>query len=98
MCKYDRHPIKTKFCVTETPLTSNEIIHIDIWFLSKKMAFLTCIDKLTKHVSAHYLPDRNSVTIVDMLLERFSILGKPRKIVADNEFNFILEIFWNRNR
>lgn len=87
MCKFDRKPIKTKMCVTETPVKSNEIIHIDVWFLSKNMTFLTCIDKLTKHVSIHYLSDKNSLTIVEKLRERFAILGKPEKIIADNEFN-----------
>lgn len=90
MCKFDRRPIKNKFCLTETPLKSNEIIHIDIWFLNKKVYFLTCIDKLTKHVSIHYLQDRNSLTIVEKLQERLAILGKPCKIVADNEFNTAL--------
>lgn len=87
MCKYDRHPLKAKFCITETPKRSNEIVHVDIWFMDKKTTFLTCIDKLSKHVSIHHLTDKNSLTIVDLLRERFSILGKPGKIVADNEFN-----------
>lgn len=87
MCKYDRHPIKPKFCLSDTPLQSNEVVHIDIWFLNKTLTFLTCIDKLTKHVSAHYLSDKNSITIAGKLRERFSIMGKPSKIVADNEFN-----------
>lgn len=87
MCKYDRRPIKTKMCVTETPLKSNEILHVDIWFLDKNTTFLTCIDKLTKHVSIHHLNDKNSITMAEKLRERFAILGKPCKIVADNEFN-----------
>lgn len=87
MCKFDRRPIKTKLCVTETPIQSNEIIHVDIWFLNKQTTFLTCIDKLSKHVSVHYISDKNSLTIVEKLRERFSVLGKPGKIIADNEFN-----------
>lgn len=87
MCKYDRHPIRPKFCLTETPTTSNDIIHIDVWFLNKVLTFLTCIDKLTKHVTIHHLSDKNSLTIVEKLRERFAIMGKPRKIIADNEFN-----------
>lgn len=47
--------MKPKFCLTETPITSNEVIHIDVWFLNKTLTFLTCIDKLTKHVTLHYL-------------------------------------------
>lgn len=90
MCKFDRRPIKTKLCVTETPREANEIVHIDVWFLNKNTTFLTCIDKLTKHVSIHYLTDKNSLTIVEMLRQRFAILGKPTKIVADNEFKTAL--------
>lgn len=87
MCKFDRRPIRTKFCVTETPIQSNEIVHIDIWFLNKQTTFLTCIDKLSKHVSVHYLTDKNSISIVEKLRKRFAILGKPNRIIADNEFN-----------
>lgn len=90
MCKFDRRPIRTKFCITETPIRSNEIVHIDIWFLSRNITFLTIIDKLTKHVSIHYLNDKNSITITEKLRERFAVLGKPVKIIADNEFNTAL--------
>ena len=87
MCKFDRRPIKTKLCVTETPIQSNGIMHVDIWFLNKQTTFLTCIDKLSKPVSVLYISGKNSLTIVEKLRERFSILGKPGKIIADNEFN-----------
>lgn len=40
-----------------------------------------------KHVSVHYLTDKNSISIVEKLRERFAILGKPNRIIADNEFN-----------
>ena len=87
MCKYDRHPVKPKFMISETPSKPNEIIHIDIWFLNKNSMFLTFIDKLTKHVSIHAFTDRNAITIIDILKQRFSTLGKRYQIVADNEFN-----------
>ena len=87
MCKFDRTPIKTKLFVKETPIQSNGIIHVDIWFLNKQTTFLTCVDKLSKHISVHYISDKNSLTIVEKLRERFSILGKPGNIIADSEFN-----------
>ena len=87
MSKFDRRPIRTKLCVTETPIQSNEIIHVDIWFLTKQTTFSTCIDELSKHISVHFISDKNSLTIVEKLRESFSDLGKPRKIIADNEFN-----------
>ena len=49
--------------------------------------FLTYVDKLSEHVSVHYLSDKNSLTIIETLRERFPILGKPGEIIADNELN-----------
>lgn len=95
MCKYDRNPIKPMLMTSETPNKPNEIVHTDIWFLNKHNMFLTFIDKLTKHASIHPIADRNSITIVEVLKHRFATLGKPVKIVADNEFNttYIKKLF-----
>ena len=73
--------------VSEAPIKPNEIVQIDTWFLNKSNMFLTCIDKFTMHVSIHPITGRNSITIVEILKHRFAILGRPCKIVADNEFN-----------
>lgn len=86
LAKYDRHPIKVKFSISETPNSPNEIIHADLFF-SHKQFFLTTFDKFTKHLFAVKLNDRNSISIIQALKYRFSIFSKPKKLVVDNEFN-----------
>lgn len=86
--KYDRNPIKPKFEFSETPTNINQIIHIDT-YVFKKCNFLTVIDKFSKFGAAYYLTDRNHITIIEVLEEHFTKMGKPKKIVADNEFKAI---------
>lgn len=86
--KYDRKPIKPKYNLTETPSDINQIIHIDTYVIMK-CSFLTVIDKFSKFGSAYYLPDRNQLTIIEQIEEHFAKLGKPKKIIADNEFKAI---------
>lgn len=86
LAKYDRHPIKEKFKLTETPSFPNEIVHGDLFYCHNKV-FLTTFDKFTKHLMASKLNDRNSITIIEALKIRFSLFGKPKKLVLDNEFD-----------
>lgn len=86
--KYDRNPIKPKFSHTETPSDINQIIHIDTYVI-KKTSFLTIIDKFSKFGSAYHLTDRNHITIIEQLEDHFTKIGKPTKIVADNEFKAV---------
>lgn len=44
------------------------------------------VDKFSKFGAAYPLNDRNHITIMEQLEDHFAKLGKPRKIVADNEF------------
>lgn len=86
--KYDRRPIKPKFAITETPSGKNEIIHIDTYVI-KGNHFLTVIDKFSKFGAAYPINDRNHVTIIEQLEDHFAKIGKPGKIMADNEFKAI---------
>lgn len=86
--KYDRRPIKPKYSLTETPIGKNDIIHIDTYVM-KGYHFLTVIDKFSKFGAAYSLNDRNHITIIEQLEDHFTKLGKPRKIIADNEFKTI---------
>lgn len=88
LAKYDRKPNKYKFEISETPNGPNEIVHGDIFFCYKE-AFLTIIDKFTKHLMIQRLEDRNAITIIEKLRNRFSVFGKPLKMVFDNEFHNI---------
>lgn len=86
--KYDRNPIKPKFKFTETPTNINQIIHIDT-YVFKKCNFLTTIDKFSKFGAVYYLTDRNHITLIEQLEDHFAKIGKPNKIIADNEFKAI---------
>lgn len=83
--KYDRKPIKAKLRLTETPTENNEIVHIDTYVI-KGHHFLTIIDKFSKFGAAYPLSDRNNITIMEQLEDHFAKFGKPKKIIADNEF------------
>lgn len=83
--KYDRKPIKAKFSATETPSGKNQIIHIDTYVV-KGYHFLTVIDKFSKFGAAYPLNDRNHTTLIEQLEDHIAKFGKPKKIVADNEF------------
>lgn len=86
--KYDRNPIRKKFHFTETPSTTNEIVHVDT-YVNSKHPFIVFIDKFSKHAVCFYLEDRNSQTIIEKLRQYISIKGKIKKFVFDNEFNTI---------
>lgn len=86
LAKYDRNPNKYKFEITETPSGPNEIVHGDIFYCYGEK-FISLLDKFSKHLMVQRLNDRNSVTIIQNLRHRFSIFGKPKKIIFDNEFD-----------
>ncbi|CAD7081742.1 unnamed protein product [Hermetia illucens] len=88
LVKYDRHPVKPKFKLTETPSDINQTLHIDIFFIGKKQ-FLTSIDKFSKHLYTKETLDKNAITFINLIRERNANLGKPQKIIAKNEFNLI---------
>lgn len=86
--KYDRKPIKPHFHISETPNDMNEIVHTDTFTISKHN-FITFIDKFSKFAVALPLENRNSITLVEKLRLFFSLKGKPKKLIADNEFNCV---------
>lgn len=85
LAKYDRHPLEIPMQVTETPKQFNDIIHIDIWFPVRKRMYLTTLDKFSKYATIHKLEDRNWIAILTAIKERIKFLGKPKKLVSDNE-------------
>lgn len=86
--KYDRNPIKPEFQHTETPSTTNEIIHVDT-YVNSKQSFILFIDKFSKFAIHFHLPDRNNQTIIQKIREFLAIKGNIKKFVFDNEFNTV---------
>lgn len=92
MIKYERNPIKPKFKITETPTRANQVLHVDVFHINRR-AFLTLIDKLTKKAFIYELPNINWITKRTKLVEHFSKFGKPKKLIADNEFQTLVSFF-----
>ncbi|CAD7078786.1 unnamed protein product [Hermetia illucens] len=88
LAKYDRNPVKVEFKLTETPNDINQIVHLDVFLIGKRM-FFTGVDKFSKHMYTKELTDKNAITFIQYIRERNSCLGKPRKLVADHEFNMV---------
>lgn len=84
--KYDRHPNKVPFNLTETPSKPLEIVHADIFHINNKM-FITFIDKFSRFAQAFQLSTKNSTEISNKIIKYFSIFGVPKYLVVDNEFN-----------
>lgn len=90
--KYERHPPKIKFEITQTPTRPNEFLHIDIYSI-QRTPILTTLDKFSKFGSAYALNTRNSKSVCESLLNYFSHHGIPKEIVTDNGSEFTGIIF-----
>lgn len=90
--KYDRHPPKFKFQITETPDEPLHILHIDIYTINSK-CILTIIDKFSKYAAGYTLPSRTSVCVLKALKSFMNLLGIPKKIVCDQGTEFTSNIF-----
>lgn len=88
IAKYERKPLKLPFRITETPSFKNEIIHMDIWFLKKGKPYLTFIDKLSKYAQVIPIKSRNWLDIEKGIKQYIGIIGKPKRIITDNERSF----------
>lgn len=92
LIKYERKPIKPKFQISETPNGRNEVLHLDLFHINRRI-YLTLIDKFTKKAYIYEVPNLNFICKREKLFEHFSKFGKPKKIVLDNEFRSLTEFF-----
>lgn len=92
--KYDRHPQKIPFQITETPLKPLDIVHIDIYTINNNYN-LTIIDKFSKFAAAYPIPNRNCINVVKSLKHFISQFGIPRKLVYDQGAEFSSDMFSN---
>ena len=86
--KYNRHPIKQKFRMTETPHAPGYIVHIDVFYSLQKTLFLTIIDKFLKFAQAIKILKRSWLEFKRALTQYLSIVGNIKKVIADNELGF----------
>lgn len=86
--KYDRHPIKQEYKITETPGKPGEIIHVDVFYSLQKTLFLTFIDKFSKFAQAIKIKNRSWIEFKLALTQYLSTVGSIKKLVVDNELGF----------
>lgn len=86
--KYDRHPVKQKFKITETPNGPREIVHIDVFYSLDKTLFLTLIDKFSKYAQAIKIKGRTWTEFKRATLQYISTIGHFKKLIVDNELGF----------
>jgi len=79
--KYERNPFKKYFNLTVISNRPNEIVHLDIFQVSKTN-FLTTIDRFIKLATVHKLSDKNMITVRQRLNERKPYLRKPATLMV----------------
>lgn len=62
-----------------------EIIHIDIFLINRDTPLLTIIDKFSRYAQAYPIETRDTPHIKEALMKHFSLFGRPKLIVADQE-------------
>lgn len=72
--------------MTETPSTTNEIVHV-VTYVNSKHYFIIFLGKFSKHAVFLYLPYRNSQTLVGKIRKFSAIKSKIQIFVLDNECN-----------
>lgn len=81
--KYDRKPIKTKFCVTPTPDKPFEELMIDTLHFEQKY-IITIADTFSKRLFARLTDACNSIQVSEVIIEYLELYPSPDRIKMDN--------------
>lgn len=90
--KYDRNPIKQKFCIVPPPSKPFEVLHLDL-FTVQTEKYLTIVDAFSKYAQAYHLRDSTALSVVQALLRFFTHHGIPIRIVTDQGLEFTNQLF-----
>lgn len=90
--KYDRNPIKQRFCIVPPPTKPFEIVHIDL-FTAQNEKYLTLVDAFSKYAQAYFLRDGTAISVIQALLMFFTHHGVPLTIVTDQGTEFTNQVF-----
>lgn len=85
--KYERHPYKMKYKLTETPTKPLQIVHMDIFIIREKN-YLTFCDRFSRLAMAIPIRTRNTIHIIKALTTFMANLGKPQLLIMDQEAAF----------
>uniref|UniRef100_A0A1B6CD86 RNA-directed DNA polymerase n=2 Tax=Clastoptera arizonana TaxID=38151 RepID=A0A1B6CD86_9HEMI len=85
--KYDRKPIKEKYCVTPTPSKPFERIQVDVFHYSQNK-ILTIVDCFSKRLTTFILRTLNSHEITKQLRNYLNLFPIPSVIQIDNGKEF----------
>lgn len=90
--KYDRNPVKQKFCIVPPPTKPFEIVHLDLLSVDTQK-YLTIIDAFSKYAQAYHLRDATAISVVQALLSFSTHHGVPMTVVTDRGTEFTNQIF-----
>lgn len=90
--KYNRHPPKVKFQLTETPTLPLDILHTDLYTINGKYV-VTIIDKFSRFACGYTIPARDAVNVVGSIRRFIVAYGIPKKIVYDQGAEYNSNLF-----
>lgn len=90
--KYDRNPVKQKFCIVPPPTKPFEIVHLDLLSVDTQK-YLTIVDAFSKYAQAYHLRDATAISVVQALLSFSTHHGVPMTVVTDRGPEFTNQIF-----
>lgn len=81
--KYDRRPIKTKFCITPTPDKPFQELMIDTLHYEQQY-IVTIVDTFSKRLFAKTVKACNSIQVSQVIIEYLEFFPAPDRIKMDN--------------
>lgn len=90
--KYDRNPVKQKFCIVPPPSKPLEVIHADL-FTVEAEKYLTIVDAFSKYGQAYRLKDATAVSVIQAFMIYFTHHGVPQRLVSDQGPEFANQLF-----
>lgn len=81
--KYDRKPIKTKYCITNTPDAPFEELMMDTLHYEQKL-IVTIIDTFSKRLYAQTIRACNAVQVSQVVIKYLETFPAPNVITMDN--------------
>ncbi|CAD7093030.1 unnamed protein product [Hermetia illucens] len=95
LAKYERNPVKLPFKETETCNGPREIFSMDIWMPTTGVNYVSCIDRFSKYATLIKIKDRSWLSAKEAMFQVINIMGKPKKLIVDQDACLTAECFKN---